>query len=76
MNTNDETLQVFGIRVSAEASDPFTDLVGEDWNTTHWFTTQPERDHAIKDMQREHEYSRRGDKPTLVFEAVTRSTKP
>lgn len=75
MNTNDENLQVFGIRVSAEASDPFTDLVGEDWNTTHWFTTQPERDRAIKDMQREHEYSRRGDKPTLVFEAVTRSTK-
>ena len=73
MNTSNETLPLFGIRVSAPANDPFTNLVGEDWNTTHWFATQPERDHAIQDMQREHEYSRRGDKPTLIFEAISRS---
>jgi len=73
MNNSNETLPLFGIRVSAPANDPFTNLVGEDWNTTHWFATQPERDDAIQDMQREHEYSRRGDKPTLIFEAISRS---
>ena len=71
----DTTLALFGIRVSAAANDPFANLVGNDWNTTHWFKTQADRDRAIKDMQREHEYSRRGDKPTLVYETVTRSAK-
>ena len=72
MKQKDETTPLFGILVSAPANDPFTDLVGKDWSTTHWFSTQQERDRAIKDMQREHEYSRRGDKPTLIFAAIGR----
>jgi len=74
MKQTDETTPLFGIRVSAPANDPFIDLVGEDWSATHWFKTQGERDRAIKDMQREHEYSRRGDKPTLIFAAISSST--
>jgi hypothetical protein len=73
MNATDATPLVFGIRISAPANDPFTHLIGENWNTTHWFATQPDRDHAMQDMQREHEYSRRGDKPTLVYEAISRT---
>ena len=75
MSPTNETTQLYGIRVSAQANDPFTNLVGEDWSNTHWFKTQSERNRAIKDMQREHEYSRRGDKPTLIFEAISRSAK-
>jgi hypothetical protein len=75
MSSIENTMPLFGIRISTPTDDPFANLVGKDWNTTHWFNTQSERDRAIKEMQREHEYSRRGDKPTLIYETVTRPTK-
>jgi len=62
----------FGILVRIPAEDPFVNLVGENWQTTHWYTTQTERDLALVDMAREHEYSRSGDKPTLTFAPVNR----
>ena len=63
----------YGIRVTIPDNDPFANLVGDDWNKTHWFNSALERDRTMRDMQREHEYSRRGDKPTLVFEAIERA---
>jgi len=74
MNTEDNTSQHFGIRVSIPDDDPFANLVGDDWKKLHWFATAAERDTTLQDMQREHEYSRRGDKPTLVFERIDRGT--
>ena len=52
----------------------FAHLIGEDWEKTHWFDTAAERNRTLRDMQREHEYSRRGDKPTLVFEPIDRGS--
>ncbi|MGH8196863.1 MAG: hypothetical protein ACRETI_01710 [Steroidobacteraceae bacterium] len=60
----------FGIRVSLHPRDPFTRLVGTDWQKLHWFATERERDEAFHDMASRHRYSRRGDEPTVLFEKI------
>ncbi len=45
-------------------------LLGADWNKTHWYGTAAERDAALIEMARKHEYSRPGDKPALKFDKV------
>ena len=40
------------------------------WHREHWYATREERDAALADMAGEHEYSRRGDKPTLKLEPI------
>lgn len=61
-----------GIRVSLSGNDPFRHLLAEDWETFHWFADSDERDAALADMCRRHEYSRLGDAPTLRYEPVER----
>jgi hypothetical protein len=73
MTTPNKTQTPFGIRVSLPAGDPFARLLDEDWQATHWYTTQAARDLAMQDMRREHEYSRRGDSPALIFESIESS---
>jgi hypothetical protein len=58
----------FGIRVRLRPGDPFTRLVGADWQKLHWFATERERDEALADMSARHLYSRRGDEPSVVYE--------
>ena len=60
----------YGVRVSLRANDPFTRLLGADWQRIHWFHTAAERDAAIVEMSRKHEYSRPGDRPALVYTKV------
>ena len=60
----------YGVRVRLRPEDPFAKLLGRDWQSTHWFFTAAERDRALEDMSRKHEYSRIGDQPALVFEKV------
>jgi len=60
----------YGVRVSLRPRDPFRKIMGAEWHRTHWFYTTVERDAALLDMARRHEYSRSGDKPALVFEKV------
>jgi hypothetical protein len=60
----------YGIRVSLPAGDPFRKIMGAEWNRTHWYATAAERDAALVEMSRKHEYSRIGDKPAMVFEKV------
>ncbi len=62
----------FGIRVSAPPEDFFSDLVGKDWHTFHWFATREERDRAMLEMGARHRYSRIGDVPMIVLEPVER----
>lgn len=62
----------YGVRVSIRATDTFARLLGPGWHREHWYATAAERDAALKDMASEHLYSRHGDKPTLIFEAVER----
>lgn len=62
----------FGIRVSAPEHDPFTRLVGADWQTEHWYSTAEERDAAMKEMGKRHRYSRDTDSPSIILEAIER----
>ncbi len=74
MNQPEETQASFGIRISLPDGDPFAHLIEENWHTSHWYATQKARDLALQDMRKEHEYSRRGDKPTLIFAAIEHDT--
>lgn len=60
----------FGVRITLKAGDPFRKLLGADWNKTHWFASAGERDAALIEMARKHEYSRPGDTPALKFDKV------
>lgn len=60
----------FGVRVSLKPGDPFRKLLGPDWSRTHWYITAAERDAAMVEMSRRHEYSRQGDAPALQFDKV------
>jgi hypothetical protein len=60
----------YGVRVSLEPGDPFRKLLGPDWNRSHWYVSASERDAALAEMSRKHEYSRPGDRPALRFERV------
>lgn len=65
-----EKLQPYGVRVSLPSGDPFRKLLGPEWSRVHWYATRAERDAALEEMSRRHEYSRSGDRPSLVFEKV------
>jgi len=60
----------YGARVSLRPGDPFRKIMGADWHRVHWYASAAERDAALLDMSRKHEYSRAGDKPALLFEKV------
>jgi hypothetical protein len=60
----------YGIRVRMRSNDTFAGLLGTGWHREYWYATRKERDVALADMSSEHLYSRRGDKPPLVYEAV------
>ena len=62
--------QPYGVRVRLKVGDPFAKLLGADWQTTHWYYTLADRDVALDEMSRRHEYSRIGDEPALMFEKV------
>ena len=65
-----QTPKPFGVRVSLRPDDPFRKLLGADWSRTHWFASAVERDAALQDIGRKHEYSRPGDRPALELEKV------
>lgn len=68
----DMTEKRFGIRASLPKSDPFTRLLDEQWETFHWFEREDERDSALTDMRKRHEFSRIGDSPTVLYEPISR----
>jgi hypothetical protein len=62
----------YGIRVTAPPDEFFSNLVGRDWETVHWFATAAERDAALAEMGARHRYSRHTDAPTIQLEAIER----
>lgn len=70
LNRQPTSAKPYGIRIRLPAGDTFGRLLGTDWEQFHWFTTREARDAALKDMAGEHLYSRRGDRPHLIHEAV------
>ncbi|NND65384.1 MAG: hypothetical protein HKM24_05400 [Gammaproteobacteria bacterium] len=73
VNTKDET--IFGINIRMRLDDPMRTLLGDDWQTTRWYANEHERNQALTEMKRQHEYSRDGDRPNLMYETVE-STSP
>ena len=65
-----ERLHPYGIRVSLPPGDPFRKLLGPEWQRLHWYPSPDERDAALAEMSRRHEYSRSEDKPALVFQKI------
>jgi len=69
---NKEANKRYGIRITMPANDPMAmpHILGEDWESYRWFGTAEARDRALKDIPREHQFSRDGDRPTVICEAV------
>ncbi len=63
----------FGIKVTLNREDPFRNLVDDGWENFHWYATDEQRDAALEDLRGTHRYSRRGDRPSLVYEKVEKS---
>ena len=65
-----ERLRPYGIRISLPPGDPFRKLLGPEWQRLHWYPAPQERDAAMADMSRRHEYSRSRTSPALVFQKI------
>lgn len=73
MNT-DESKKHYGIHCSLPPDDPMSapHLLGPDWEAYRWYDTEEERDRDFEDYRREHIYSRRGDKPSVIYAKIQR----
>ena len=60
----------FGLRVGLRPGDPIARLLGADWQRTHWYASAAERDTALAEMSRRHEYSRTADPPAHIYTKV------
>ncbi|MGH8371893.1 MAG: hypothetical protein ACRETO_04090 [Gammaproteobacteria bacterium] len=72
--TTDAPGKRYGIRCTLPPDDPMTaaHLLGPDWESFRWYDTEHERDTAIEEFSREHIYSRRGDKPSVIYTKIER----
>ncbi|MCP1727337.1 hypothetical protein J2T60_001302 [Natronospira proteinivora] len=64
----------YGIRITMPGNDPLAmpHLLGEDWESFRWYETEEERNRALEDIPREHQFSRSGDRPSIHCEPVDR----
>jgi hypothetical protein len=64
----------YGIRMLLPTGDPMRapHLLGDQWQAARWYASPAERDVALEKLRREDVYSRRGDRQSLVLEAVER----
>ena len=62
----------FGVNVSLPKGDTFRTLLGSDWNQTHWYASETERDLAYDAMAERHGYYRETDSPTQVLIKIVR----
>jgi hypothetical protein len=63
----------YGIRVKLRSTDPFKNLIGQDWSKEHWFASREERDQALQEMSGRYLYFRPGDKPSMEYEKLDRT---
>jgi len=72
--TDQEPHKHYGIRCSLAPDDPMSapHLLGPDWEAYRWFDTEQQRDADYEEYSREHIYSRRGDKPSVIYTKISR----
>jgi hypothetical protein len=68
------TEKPFGIRITLTESNPMrrAHLLGDEWESVHWFASAQERDDAYADMTRHLPNYRQGDTVGQVFEKIQR----
>jgi len=66
------TERCFGIKVTLPAGDTFERLLGDGWESLHWYASESERDLAYDTMAARHGYYRTTDSPTQVLEKIIR----
>jgi hypothetical protein len=74
--THDDTAaKRYGIRITLTEDNPMrrAHLLGDDWETFHWFSSAEERDEAYADMTRHLPNYRKGDTVGQVFEKIEQS---
>lgn len=62
----------YGIRVTLPADDTFSRMLGDEWETLHWYRSERERNMAFEKMAIRHGYYRKSDSPTQVLEKIVR----
>lgn len=62
----------YGIRVTLPADDTFSRMLGDEWETLHWYRSERERNTAFEKMAIRHGYYRKSDSPTQVLEKIVR----
>jgi len=62
----------YGIRVTLPAEDTFSRMLGDEWETLHWYRSERERNMAFEKMAIRHGYYRKSDSPTQVLEKIVR----
>lgn len=60
----------FGIRVTLPPGDTLRSLLGDGWETFHWYRSADERDAAYEKMALRHGYYRKTDSPTQILEKI------
>ena len=71
---NETRKKRYGIRCTLPPDDHMSapHLLGPDWEAFRWYEAEHERDEAIEEFSREHLYSRRGDKPSVIYTKISR----
>ena len=61
-----------GIRITLAQNNPMrlSHLLGEDWESVHWYDTEAERETALEAMSRRLPNYRRGDDLAQVFTRI------
>ena len=64
----------YGIKITLTENNPMRlpHLLGEDWQSVHWFDTEQERDRALSEMSRQLPNYRTGDNIAQVFTKIER----
>lgn len=62
----------YGIRVTLPSGDTLRKILGDDWETLHWYPSEVDRDSAFEQMAIRHGYYRQSDTPSQTLEKIVR----
>lgn len=60
----------WGLRLHLPEGDTFSGILGEDWETVQWFSTEQARARRIRELEGQFVYYRKGDRATLRWETI------
>ncbi len=67
-------MKKYGIRITLTANNPMRlpHLLGDDWQSVHWYDTKRERDESLAHMSQQLPIYREGDNIAQVFAKIER----